>query len=59
MCIAAIFCWIIPESPVYLLELNRFEEAKEVMLKMARFNRSESEFRVACDNAHMAMERHK
>lgn len=38
MCIAAVLCWFLPESPVYLLNLNHTEKAISVMTKIARFN---------------------
>jgi len=45
MYLAALLCWFLPESPVYLLSLNRIEEAIQVMQKIARWNRKENNFR--------------
>ena len=33
-----LFLWLIPESPKYLYEKERYEECRQVLKKMGRFN---------------------
>lgn len=39
----ALFSWFLPESPVWLLSLNRTEQAIQVMTKIAKINKSEAQ----------------
>lgn len=43
----AILSWFLPESPVYLLELERRQETVEVFKSIAKFNRAEESFNCA------------
>ena len=56
MCIAAVLCWFLPESPVYLLNLNKTERAIAVMTRIAKFNGKQDEFMPVAESARAEME---
>lgn len=52
------FCLLIPESPRWLAELNRFDEAYEIIEKIAKFNNKKS-FNLNKDSSIKLMQAHK
>ena len=53
--LGALFSWFLPESPVWLLSLNRTEQAIQVMTQIAKVNKKEDQFRRAADQARVDM----
>jgi len=39
--LGAVFAWCLPESPPYLLSLNRYKEVAQVFAQIARINRKD------------------
>lgn len=52
--IGALLCWWLPESPVFLFSLRRYEEAVQVFAKIAQVNKKE-DYKVTGDEIRLIM----